>query len=252
MKTTKLFALVLALFLLALPLTSCNLGADENLTARLDSMEALISQQNATIEGLNAKLGEQSSTIAGQNTIINGLNTQLFEQNTTIGTLNNQISMQNETISDLEMQVNVLAKEPSQKRIALTKENYADYIAFNVTFDDFDFCKMEEPFLGYEFLYRCSMTITTYAKSPNVQFDSVVLEYKTSSDTLPNNYTGGIKWTTKAKTICDQITDLAYSGYSQSTFTLMHISETETDFYLNTDQTLINIANITGYVIITE
>lgn len=127
MKTTKLFALVLALFLLALPLTSCNLGADGDLAARLDSMEALISQQNATIEGLNAKLadqsstisglnaklgeqsstiaglnaklGEQSSTIAGQNTIINGLNTQIFEQNTAIGDLNSKLAEQNTIIA---------------------------------------------------------------------------------------------------------------------------------------------------------
>lgn len=113
MKTTKLFALVLALFLLALPLTSCTLGADGDLAARLDSMEALISQQKATIEGLNAKLteqsstiaglnaklGEQSSTIAGQNTIINGLNTQIFEQNTAIGDLNSKLAEQNAIIA---------------------------------------------------------------------------------------------------------------------------------------------------------
>lgn len=113
MKTTKFFALVLALFLLALPLTSCTLGADGDLAARLDSMEALISQQNATIEGLNAKLteqsstiaglnaklGEQSSTIAGQNTIINGLNTQIFEQNTAIGDLNSKLAEQNAIIA---------------------------------------------------------------------------------------------------------------------------------------------------------
>lgn len=113
MKTTKLFALVLSLFLLAIPLTSCTLGADGDLAARLDSMEALISQQNATIEGLNAKLadqsstisglnaklGEQSSTIAGQNTIINGLNTQIFEQNTDIGDLNSKLSEQTTIIA---------------------------------------------------------------------------------------------------------------------------------------------------------
>ena len=137
MKTTKLFALVLSLFLLAIPLTSCTLGADGDLAARLDSMEALISQQNATIEGLNAKLteqsstiaglnaklGEQSSTIAGQNTIINGLNTQIFEQNTAIGDLNSKLAEQNTIIAGQNSTINDLNNTVSEQGATIESLN---------------------------------------------------------------------------------------------------------------------------------
>ena len=344
MKTTKLFALVLSLFLLALPLTSCTLGADGDLVARLDSMEALISQQNATIEGLNAKLteqsstiaglnaklGEQSSTIAGQNTIINGLNAQLFEQNTVIGNFNSkfaeqnsfitgqnsiidsinakiaeqnalitdlnsklseqssmigglnaklaeqsstveslntiineqntaingldaQIAEQNESISDLDFQLNDLIKKETKKRILLTKDNYKDYIAFNITFSDSRYQETPGDPMG-DHCYMCNMTITTYAKAPGISFEGVSINYAIAWD-KPLGGADGTKdyWITQANQInYDQKTDLSFEGYSQSTFHFFNYSDLDLPWYLNTHQSILNINSITGYVIITE
>jgi uncharacterized coiled-coil protein SlyX len=252
MKTTKLFALVLALFLLALPLTSCNLGADENLTARLDSMEALISQQNATIEGLNAKLGEQSSTIAGQNTIINGLNTQIFEQNTAIGDLNSklaeqnaiiagqnatidglntqlteqnatvedlngQISTQRGAISDLESQVSDLEKsKPQTKTVFLDEENYLSYLSFNVTFGEMQRIEEFDDTLGSTVRYICKMTVTTRAAMPGMTFK---LAYITYNFDASNMLTIADKvWQSVGTKWCDQTVDIAADGYSEATF----------------------------------
>jgi hypothetical protein len=64
------------------------------------------------------------------------------------------------------------AKAP--KRIELTKDNYDDFIAFNITFDDFK-CQ-ENPYSSSsydKYNYSCTMIITTYAARPNIQFENV-------------------------------------------------------------------------------
>lgn len=302
MKTTKLFALVLALFLLALPLTSCTLGADEGLSARLDSMEALLAEQNATIEGLNAKLTEQSSTIAGQNTIINGLNTQLFEQNTTIGNLNSklteqntiiagqnttieglnaqlteqnntitnlntELSEQNATINDLNTQIAVqdskisnlkskvdnLPQSPNNKYILLTKDNYKDYIAFNITYSDFRVQETPDHVFG-QYCFMCNMTITTYAKQPNISFENVSINYSILIDIPDGEDVSLNDWwfTVSNQDRYDQSTDLSFEGYSQSTFHFFNYSDDSEPWYLNTHQSILDINSITGYVVITE
>lgn len=186
MKTTKLLALVLALFLLALPLTSCNLGANEDLDAHTEK--------------------NQSSNA--------------------------------ETIV-----------------IPLTKENYNQYIAFNVTFDNHSHSALVTELEKFRYISECNMIITTYAKQPNIQFKNVSIKYNVSSDTLPKptliQAVLNSEWYTNSSEF-NQTTDLSYEGFSESSFYIYRLTAGSLPSFPNTDQSLINIDTITGYVIITE
>lgn len=151
--------------------------------------------------------------------------------------------------------------EEEPERIQLTLSNYKDYIAFNITFGEFQFIGSEtNPNNTKTFTYTCNMFVTTYASRPNIQFENVTIKY--DFGVLGDNGllvdANGLPylWGISADFITyNQKTMLSCDGYSTATFyrTSHETSVLEIDLpmmpctYLPSDDIL---ESISGYVIV--
>ncbi|MBE6660554.1 MAG: hypothetical protein E7605_04035 [Ruminococcaceae bacterium] len=198
------------------------------------------SLQNAEIEKLQAELQEQKHTL---NLLKNEIN-KLIEYKT--------------TIEDLKDKINRLEDNKEEtKTIKLTKYNYKNYLAFNVTFDELQQNELYDIFPETdEIYYTCRMTIETYANQPNISFYDTTIEYSlymSSCETFILD-----QWYCASTDIFDQTVDIAYDGYSKTTFYMIfypYIEEnhaTTVPTFPSTSSTLSEIRTITGNVIITE
>lgn len=119
-------------------------------------------------------------------------------------------------------------------KITLTKDNYSEYIGFNITYGDVYF---------QDDAMFCIAEISTFSKKENVAFDNcniqISLSYKIETGWAVNN-------TNKIIDTC-----LSFNGESSSSITIIqYLTLNESYTTPTSSQSNINIESITGQVIV--
>lgn len=122
--------------------------------------------------------------------------------------------------------------EPTE--IVLTKDNYSEYIGFNITYGDVYF---------QDDAMYCIANISTFSKKENVEFNDCSIEinlsYKVADFWIVNNTSNTIDTTISA------------NGESKSTINLIKYLTTNRDYFTPTSsQSNIVVKSITGKVVV--
>ena len=124
------------------------------------------------------------------------------------------------------------SSEPT--KITLTKDNYSEYIGFNITYGDVYF---------QDDAMYCIAEISTFSKKENVEFDNCTINikptYSVSDGWIVNNQDNVID------------TSISISGDSESSICLVKFLTPNEDYYTPTSsQSNIIVESITGQVIV--
>lgn len=121
--------------------------------------------------------------------------------------------------------------EPTE--IALTKDNYSEYIGFNITYGDVYF---------QDDAMYCIANISTFSKKENVEFDNCSIE-------IDLTYSVSDGWIAKQEHIAD--TSVSINGVSESSICLIKYLTPNEDYFTPTSsQSNIVVKSITGKVVV--